>query len=132
MNQEAQALADEIKRLARHLQAAAFSHGYEDAHPSTAWSRQEKAAKVSADKLGAVSQAIDRLAAMAQPPAGWVMVPVEPTHNMIEAGEAQPVAREYAGVSCMCVVTGCRAGPGCPHYSSHCKKHIAALSGEQP
>lgn len=24
----------------------------------------------------------------------------------------------------MCVLTGCRAGPGCPRYCKHCKGHI--------
>lgn len=33
-------------------------------------------------------------------------------------------AAPYEGVRCMCVLTGCRAGPGCPHYSTHCQKHI--------
>jgi len=33
--------------------------------------------------------------------------------------------KEYDGVRCMCVLTGCRAGPGCPHYCDHCKHHIA-------
>lgn len=36
--------------------------------------------------------------------------------------------KPYDGVRCMCVVTGCRAGPGCPHYCEHCKKHIAAMA----
>lgn len=31
---------------------------------------------------------------------------------------------EYTGVRCMCVLTGCQAGPGCPHYTEHCRKHI--------
>jgi len=35
---------------------------------------------------------------------------------------------EYAWVRCMCLLTGCRAGPGCPHYCSHCKQHIAAVA----
>jgi hypothetical protein len=25
----------------------------------------------------------------------------------------------------MCLLTGCNAGPGCPHYTSNCKAHIA-------
>jgi hypothetical protein len=37
------------------------------------------------------------------------------------------IRQAYAGVRCMCVVTGCRAGPGCPHYCEHCKQHIAAV-----
>ena len=39
-----------------------------------------------------------------------------------------PERAEYAGVRCMCVLTGCRAGPGCPHYCGHCKAHIAHAS----
>lgn len=35
---------------------------------------------------------------------------------------------EYAGVRCMCVLTGCRTGLGCPHYCGHCKGHIAFAS----
>lgn len=35
---------------------------------------------------------------------------------------------DYAGVRCMCVLTGCRAGPGCPHYCEHCKRHIACTA----
>jgi hypothetical protein len=35
----------------------------------------------------------------------------------------------YTGVRCMCVLTKCRAGPGCPHYNSHCKTHIAHEDG---
>lgn len=31
----------------------------------------------------------------------------------------------YQGVRCTRVLTGCRAGPGCPHYCGHCKGHIA-------
>lgn len=30
----------------------------------------------------------------------------------------------YAGPRCMCLGTGCRAGPGCPHFTEHCRKHI--------
>jgi hypothetical protein len=40
-------------------------------------------------------------------------------------GRLVPERAEYAGVRCMCVMTGCRAGPGCPHYCGHCKAHIA-------
>ena len=36
----------------------------------------------------------------------------------------------YAGVRCMCVLTGCRAGPGCPHYSTHCRNHIDAVASK--
>lgn len=31
---------------------------------------------------------------------------------------------QYKGVRCTCVLTGCRAGPGCPHYGKHCQAHI--------
>lgn len=34
----------------------------------------------------------------------------------------------YQGVRCMCVLTGCRAGPGCPHYCASCRDHIAYVS----
>jgi hypothetical protein len=43
-------------------------------------------------------------------------------------GRLEPERAEYAGVRCMCVLTGCRAGPGCPHYCGHCKAHIAHAS----
>jgi len=43
-------------------------------------------------------------------------------------GRPAPERGEYTGVRCMCVLTGCRAGPGCPHYCSHCKAHIALVS----
>lgn len=43
-------------------------------------------------------------------------------------GRLEPERAEYAGVRCMCVLTGCRAGPGCPHYCGHCKAHIAHVS----
>lgn len=33
--------------------------------------------------------------------------------------------KPYSGVRCMCLVTGCSAGAGCPHYTDHCKAHIA-------
>lgn len=33
--------------------------------------------------------------------------------------------RPYSGVRCMCLVTGCSAGACCPHYTDHCKAHIA-------
>lgn len=38
----------------------------------------------------------------------------------------QPLTEKaaYTGVRCMCVLTGCQAGPGCPHYTEHCRKHI--------
>jgi hypothetical protein len=53
-----------------------------------------------------------------------------------QVGRLAPERAEYAGVRCMCVLTGCRAGPGCPHYTDHCKQHIAhanarALAFEQ-
>ena len=32
--------------------------------------------------------------------------------------------KPYSGVRCMCLVTGCSAGAGCPHYTDHCKAHI--------
>lgn len=38
----------------------------------------------------------------------------------------------YEGARCMCVVTNCRPpvrGPGCPHFSEHCRKHIAHTDG---
>ena len=40
-------------------------------------------------------------------------------------GRLVPKREDYAGARCMCVLTGCRAGPGCPHYCGHCKAHIA-------
>jgi hypothetical protein len=43
-------------------------------------------------------------------------------------GRLVPEREEYAGVRCMCVLTGCRAWPGCPHYCGHCKAHIAFAS----
>lgn len=69
MTPEAQALADEIKRLARDV-------GHE-----ARWND--------------LTSAIDRLAAMAQPavPQGWRVVPVEPTDEMIDATyHGQPLA----------------------------------------
>lgn len=52
---------------------------------------------------------------------------LKPCHDRIVS--AAPVVQaeraEYPGVRCMCILTGCRAGPGCPHYSGHCKAHIA-------
>ncbi len=38
-------------------------------------------------------------------------------------GADQPKA-EYQGRRCMCIGSGCRAGPGCPHYTKDCQKHI--------
>ena len=35
---------------------------------------------------------------------------------------------EYMGVRCMCVITGCKAGPGCPHFNAHCQNHIAHIN----
>lgn len=55
------------KQLAHQLQAAAFSSGYEDAHPSNAWTRQDRTAAVSRAKLDELLAAIDALAAA--PPA---------------------------------------------------------------
>lgn len=46
----------------------------------------------------------------------------------IKQAQAEAVPQEYSGVRCMCVLTGCRAGPGCPHYTSHCKAHIAHVA----
>lgn len=83
-------------------------------------------------------------------PDGYKLVPVEPTWEMLEAAldvavnpsprevyaamlaatpgapAPQPLTEptEYTGVRCMCVLTGCQAGPGCPHYTEHCRKHI--------
>lgn len=37
----------------------------------------------------------------------------------------------HTGVRCMCVLTGCRAGPGCPHYGANCRKHIEHVA-QQP
>ena len=58
MNIEAQALADEIKRD--------LDHSFIDTND--------------------IGKKLDRLAAMTQPPADWVMVPVEPTPDMVKAG----------------------------------------------
>jgi hypothetical protein len=44
--------------------------------------------------------------------------------ELLEAA-AKAGDQRYGGVGCMCVLTGCRAGPGCPLYCSHCKAHIA-------
>jgi uncharacterized protein with PIN domain len=41
------------------------------------------------------------------------------------APEASKPEGDYAGVRCLCVLTGCRAGPGCPLHSQHCKDHVA-------
>lgn len=57
---------ESVKQLAHRLQAAAYNNGYEDAHPSDAWSRQEKTARVSADVLRELLAAIDALAAAKQ------------------------------------------------------------------
>ena len=54
-----------------------------------------------------------------EPAAPAVVAPFERP-----VGRLQP-EREYVGVRCMCVLTGCRAGPGCPHYCNHCKAHIS-------
>lgn len=35
---------------------------------------------------------------------------------------------EYMGVRCICVITGCKAGPGCPHFNAHCQNHIAHIN----
>lgn len=45
-------------------------------------------------------------------------------HEDLTAERAR-AAENYSGVRCMCVLTGCRAGPGCPRYCDHCKDHIA-------
>ncbi|MBB3642587.1 hypothetical protein [Variovorax atrisoli] len=37
----------------------------------------------------------------------------------------------YQGVRCACLQTGCRAGPGCPLYSVHCRSHIAFVTKAQ-
>ncbi len=66
MNQ-AQALADEIKRTAVHYASSAA------------------VGEPTFDIAVGMEKLIDRLAAMAQPPAGWVLVPVEPTREMLDA-----------------------------------------------
>ncbi len=66
MNQEAQALADEIKLTAFHYASSAA------------------VGEPTFDIAVGMEKLIDHLAAMAQPPAGWVMVPVEPTQMMVE------------------------------------------------
>lgn len=45
-----------------------------------------------------------------------------------QQAQSEAAAQEYAGARCMCVVTGCRPGPGCPHYTDHCKAHIAHVA----
>lgn len=37
---------------------------------------------------------------------------------------AAETSAEYQGRRCMCIGSGCRAGPGCPHYTKDCQKHI--------
>ena len=55
-----------------------------------------------------------------------------------KAGIVEAPAGEYTGVRRACLVTGCRARPGCPAYGEHCKSHIAhanstrALATEEP
>lgn len=71
MNQEAQALAEERDEVLRQLD--------DRTNQTWAWKRQRWAALVRRQ-----AAEIDRLAAMAQPPAGWVLVPVEPTQMMVE------------------------------------------------
>lgn len=41
-----------------------------------------------------------------------------------QASAPDPELKAYCGVRCMCVDTGCRAGPGCPHYTKHCAAHM--------
>lgn len=48
------------------------------------------------------------------------------------SGVAPSQSAGYTGVRCMCVDTNCRppvCGPGCPHYSEHCRKHIEHARG---
>ncbi len=71
------------------------------------------------------------LAAARERLRAWLAAP-SPT---MPTEQPKPAVREYTGVACMCLRTGCHTGPGCPHYSEHCKKHIAyaadaALQGE--
>lgn len=52
-----------------------------------------------------------------------------------QAAQAAPATAQderpsYAGFRCMCVETGCRAGPGCPQYDANCKAQIAARQQE--
>ena len=49
---------EEVARLARHLQQAAYSHGYEDAHPSNATTRQAKKDAQSREALNKLRAAI--------------------------------------------------------------------------
>lgn len=55
-------------QLARRLQAAAYSHGYEDAHPSDSMSRQARTDAVSRQTLAELLAEIERICA--QPEAG--------------------------------------------------------------
>ena len=50
-------------RLASQLQNAAYNCGYEDAHPSNSTTRQDKADAKAREKLAALYEEIDRLAA---------------------------------------------------------------------
>lgn len=70
MNQEAQALAEERDEVLRQLD--------DRTNQTWVWKRQRWAALVRRQ-----AAEIDRLAAMAQPPAGFVLVPVEPTEAML-------------------------------------------------
>lgn len=50
-------------KLASQLQNAAYNHGYEDAHPANATTRQDKAAAKTREVLAALYEEIDRLEA---------------------------------------------------------------------
>ena len=41
-------------------------------------------------------------------------------------------SESYRGPRCMCLQTGCRAGPGCPHYSVNCREHINHATTQPP
>ncbi len=83
MNQEAQALAEERDEVLRQLD--------DRTNQTWVWKRQRWAALVRRQ-----AAEIDRLAAMAQPPAGWVMVPVEPTPEMLFAVRNGPMRETWA------------------------------------
>ena len=53
-------------RLAQRLQAAAYSHGYEDAHPADSERRQNETSAMSQQLLSDLRDEITRLVADAQ------------------------------------------------------------------
>lgn len=129
------ALAGQVERgvrphaevLARRLQAAAYSHGYEDASPANATTRQAKTDAVSRQTLADLLIAIGALANQAKPDSA-LLRPVAQIMAEYDGGEFGRCIEPLKGWKSLKIGTALYASP--PIYSAEQAQIEAPLRAE--